>query len=466
MIKTLLTSIISCLFFIFASCATAPVAGPGSGTTGPVFLSSGIFVMTNGNDASDGLSPSTAVKTIQTAIQKAVLSNLNNIYIQSGVYTPGNGLNASDYGIVVGNGTNNISLLGGCDSGFTMSRNGYSELDGLFSLSNIIRVSDANNLIFDRLVVRGGKVMGLGSPNNRGGGIYLYNVSDCRITNCVISNNVAFDYGGGICIYLGERCTISAAVVGNFCTNSAGFTTFGGGIALKNASSCRVLGVVSKNLVGTYDAYCYGGGVYVGSGQSNTINAYICSNQSLSWGGSAGGIYIDHDYYAVITGEISWNYAYSNNSFGGGIFVSVGIGTLISNAVIVGNYCRTRGGAIYLDECTNTKLLNCVMTNNESDFYGVLDVYHSAPQFCGLMVSNCWIGAASNSTGIGEMLSGMGAIDLTNHVMVDNKFLTNKLGQLYYDFYNTYVNIDQIFNVNSTAFTGAAITTGNVATNL
>lgn len=459
----------ACLFclvsFLLFSCASSPAGENNNSSSGTAVLTSGIFVTTNGNDANDGLSPSSPVKSIQIAVLKSVSNNLTNIYIQSGIYTPGSGLNASDCGIDIESGTNNLNFLGGCDASFTTTRSGYSELDGLFTLSNVIRALNVNNLVFDRLVVRGGMILGYSEPNNRGGGFYFYNVTDILVTNCTVSNNVAFNSGGGICIVLGQRCIISANVVGNFCTNNNGVITYGGGISINNSSSCKILGAVSNNLVSTFDTYCYGGGLYLGSGQSNYINAKICSNQSLSWGGRAGGIMIDHDYYVVITGEISRNYAYSNNSFGAGIYLSVGINSIISDTVIVGNYCRTRGGAIYMEECTNTKILNCIMTNNENDFYGVLDIYHSAAQFCGLMVSNCWIGAASNSTAIGEMLGGMGAIDVTNHVMVDNKFITNRLGQLYYDFYNTYVNIDQIYNLNSTAFTGALLTTGNVATN-
>lgn len=452
-------------FMATVSCASTPGSTNNGNTSGGNILSSGIFVTTNGSDANDGLSPSTPVKSIQIAIKKAVSNNLSEIYIQSGVYTPGSGLNATDYGVVIGSGTNDIRLLGGCDATFTTSRNGMSEFDGLFALSNIITASDATNLTFDRLVIRGGMARGLSSPNNRGGGIYLYNITDSRITNCVISNNAAMNYGGGICFYLCSRITVNADIVNNNCTNSAGITTFGGGIALLNTSSCRLSGVVSNNRVGTHDFYCYGGGVYTGNGYSNTISASICSNQSLSWGGCAGGIYIDHENFAVITGEISGNYAYSNNSFGGGLFISVGNGTVISNAIIVGNYCRTRGGAIYLEECTNTKILNCVMTNDQNDFYGVLDIYHSAAQFTGLMVSNCWIGAASNCTGITEMMSSTGALDVTNHILVDNKFLTNKLGQLYHDFYSNWINIDLISRVNSVAYTSAGTTSGNIATN-
>lgn len=454
--------IFAIILFVVSSCAATLVTG--GNNSGGNTLSSGIFVTTNGNDTGDGLTPSTPVKSIQVAVQKAVSNNLTNIYIQSGVYTPGNGLNASDYGLIIDSGTNNLCFLGGCDASFSTTRNGYSELDGLFMLSNVVRSQNVNNLVFDRLVVRGGMMRGETAPNNRGGGFYFYYVSDILITNCVISNNVAFNSGGGLCVYLGARCLISADIVGNFCTNSVGTQNFGGGISLENSYLCRITGSISNNLLGSFDYFCYGGGLYLGWGQSNYVNAVICSNRAISLSASGGGIFINHDYYALITGEISRNYAFSNNCFGAGIFVSVGIGTVISNATLVGNYCRTRGGAIYIEDCTNTKIINCLMTNNQNDFYGVLDISLTDPRFCGLLVSNCILGAASNCHGITEMTGG-GAYDVTNHILVDNRFLTNRLGQLYYDFYSNYINIDLISRVNSNVYTGAALTYGNVATN-
>ncbi|MCS7299013.1 MAG: hypothetical protein RMJ37_03490, partial [Spirochaetia bacterium] len=86
-----------------------------------------VYVSTGGNDANDGILKTIPVRSIQVGLSKARGYNVNEIYITTGLYTPGSGLNSSgsDSGVVITN--NNIRLIGGWDSGFN-SMIGYSEL--------------------------------------------------------------------------------------------------------------------------------------------------------------------------------------------------------------------------------------------------------------------------------------------------------------------------------------------------
>lgn len=180
-----------------------------------------VYVSTSGDDANDGITKTIPVRSIQVGLSRARSYNVNEIYITTGLYTPGSGLNSSgsDSGVVITN--NNVRLIGGWNIGFS-SIVGYSELDGNNVVKHIIFATNVTNLVLSNLVIRKGNANG-GYPHDRGGEIYLSNVSYSLIGNVVVSNNSA-NLGGGIFLGSGaNNNTISGSVYGN----SANW--FGGG---------------------------------------------------------------------------------------------------------------------------------------------------------------------------------------------------------------------------------------------
>jgi hypothetical protein len=167
--------------FVLFSCSLSP--SPSSDGS--------IYVSTSGNDANDGLSPSKPVRTLVKAVEIAnTMDKAANVVIKvgSGVYTPGSGLSSSGSGFVINRP--NIVISGGWNSDFS-SVEGKSELDGNNSLYHVVMIKDVTNVKLENLVIRGGNANS-SDPDDRGGGIYVSNVSYLVIeSNVVISNNSA-----------------------------------------------------------------------------------------------------------------------------------------------------------------------------------------------------------------------------------------------------------------------------------
>jgi parallel beta-helix repeat protein len=176
---------------------------------------------------------------------------------------------------------------------------------------------------------------------NQGGGIYigkgLYDVSDPTIINCTISNNRAGTQGGGICS-AGPRETKPHRLTMTNCTitdNTAGSGT-GGGACLLNTyltvSGCTVTG----NSAGR------GGGLAPWGASGEIVDCTISGNTSLEGEKSGGGLWIAAGNVTLTNCIISGNRA----DFGGGIwFLSYELrDAFITNCTITGNRGATGGG--------------------------------------------------------------------------------------------------------------------------
>jgi hypothetical protein len=197
-----------------------------------------IYVSTSGNDANDGLSPSKPVRTLVKAMEIAnAMDKASNVVIKvsSGVYTPGSGLSSSGSGFVINRP--NIVISGGWNSDFS-SVEGKSELDGNNSLRHVVMIRGVTNVKLENLVIRRGNANNY--PNDKGGGIYVSNVSYLVIeSNVVISNNSAF-YGGGVYLWYSANTTISGSVYSNSSYE-------GGGLYLNGSQNTTISGSVYNN---------------------------------------------------------------------------------------------------------------------------------------------------------------------------------------------------------------------------
>ena len=154
--------------------------------------------------------------------------------------------------------------------------------------------------------------------SGRGGGIYL--LRGAAAAHCIISNNVAM-WGGGLGLLNGV-CAYSD-ITGNL------GRSIGGGVYMLNVGlveNCRISHNISSN----------GGGVCLQ--EATNINLRNC----------------------LIAGNVS------TGSYGGGVHVYLGTGTVFQNSTIVSNYTPTYGGGVYLSSYATTVVENCVVYFNKN----------------------------------------------------------------------------------------------------
>jgi hypothetical protein len=263
-----------------------------------------IYVSRNGNDANDGLSVSTPVKSLPRAMDIAGGIEGNKrveVRVEVGVYSKGDGLgspNVPNAGFVIIRP--NITISGGWDSSFS-SVVGNSVLDGNNSLYHIIEISGVTNVVLRNIHIKEGNANGSSEPVDRGGGIYVKNVSYLVIeSNVIVSDNFATS-GGGLFLWGLTNSTISCDILSNK-------STWGGGINLQNSSYNTISGNVHSN-----NANQYGGGLFLGYSTYTTISGSVYGN-SANYGG---GVYLQDSDYFTNTGWITNNTASSN---GGGVY--------------------------------------------------------------------------------------------------------------------------------------------------
>jgi hypothetical protein len=254
--------------------------------------------------------------TIQAGINAAATGD--TVWVADGTYTGTENKDLSWIGkhITVRsiNGPNNCII--DCENsgrGFNFNNTGQNSFD-----------------IIQGFTIRNGVV------NDNGGGIYCYSSSP-TITNCIISNNKAINYGhgGGIYCYSSSP-TITNCIISNNRTGQFG-NTYGGGILCDYSSSTITNCIISNNMS------IIGGGISCGGNPSPIItNCTILNNRATMYS-TGGGIY-----------------CYSSSPF-------------ITNCIIVANTTGSgMGGGISSDYSSPTIIYNNVYGNSKN-YYGISD---------------------------------------------------------------------------------------------
>ena len=492
------------------------IRGSGEVTTNDLYA---VFVSLSGSDTNPGtkLLP---VQTIQTAVNIVAAHGEGYVCVAQGIYTPGSGLNANGSGVVITN--NNVHLVGGYSGDFS-ARSALSDLRGTNGLTHIIECRGTSNLTIDGFIVREGNANGPGESNTAGG-VFLLGITNSSMNDVVIygnnagnsggmeaiscfncdfdltvSNNTAVSTNGGIALVNCSNVSLSGLINNNRSSNAQA-----GGLHILFDQDISLNVAVSNNTTSNY-----GGGIVIE--YSTNVSLTGCSvvgNMSTNHGG---GLYVDYSSNFSMTGcAVNGNVT---SNYGGGLIIQRTL-TRISNCVVNNNYGKLlagglffytarieildstinnnaggNGGGIYLNgyncidiircdisgnsavsssgisqgTCYSINLLSCTLTNNwTSSASGAVIFLGAGNLITNFVISNCVIGSTNNSA-TWAMRESTG-IDMTNHVLIGNTFITNKLGSLYYDNNGVHVVTNSASgwtNINNKIYTTAQIDTGN-----
>ena len=271
----------------------------------------------------------------------------------------------------------------------------------------IFEITGNNDVTFDALTIRNGKVTDSGGGiNNQGSGTLtltnstvsgneasfgggILSFGGVTLTNSTVSGNEAGSFGGGILSDGGVNLT-NSTVSGN----EAG--SFGGGIRSRGGAVTLTNSIVSGN-----DAEASGGGIY--SSEAVTLtNSTVSGNEAGSFGGgirSRGGV-------TLINSTISGNEARS----GGGIFSSVSV--TLTNSIVSGNDAEARGGGIRSRGGVN--LTNSTVSGNEAQYVGGGILSDG-----GVNLTNSTV--SGNEADFGGGILSDGGVNLTNSTVSGNE---------------------------------------------
>ncbi len=251
-----------------------------------------VYVSPSGNNANDGLLPSSPMQTIGSAWSAAVYTyNINKIYAAQGLYTNEGSPLTISY-------ASNLVIIGGFDPGFTYIA-GQSILDVYNSAGTFygegLQIEYCSNITIMNFVIRNATNVFLpSSPYINSGGLLIYYSTNIIMANDVFSNNYAwFNAGIGTNANSGAGVFVVGGVGNSFvsCTITSNFSHYGAGMAFSNS----IGNVVSSSSISSNYSDLYGGGVYFDalSSPNYIVSSTIIDNSASNAVGSGlgGGVW-------------------------------------------------------------------------------------------------------------------------------------------------------------------------------
>jgi len=369
-----------------------------------------VYVKQNATGLNDGTSWQNAYTNLSTAINS---TSDGQIWVTAGTYFPTTDLNGK---IPINPRLNtfklkaNIAIYGGF-SGVETNINQRNWINHPTILSgnigdvnviqdNILHVLSCEyeqltvSTILDGLTIKNGYSMSLdGGDIGNGGGIYVFQTSggSFQIKNCIIEENYAEGYGGGLYIsnnnpiiensifrnnasysagamYLiyGKVIVSNCQIYNNYATGNALHWGEGGGIYLASYSEIKIFNCfISDN-----NAAYKGGGMYNNSNYKCTFNNNILSGNRSRDGGA---LFLNGESY-VFNNLFADNSATSN---GGAIFMAYGGNGQFINNTVVQNTAGTSGGGLYtFGPAPN--ITNSIFYSNSSPLGPQIRTYNNA----------------------------------------------------------------------------------------
>ncbi|MCL5269048.1 MAG: right-handed parallel beta-helix repeat-containing protein [bacterium] len=378
---------------------------------------------TAGLDTNDGLTWTTAKRTIQASIDTAAPGD--QIWVTKGRYSEA---------IVM---RTTVSLYGGFRGGEQLldERTGDAAdrtvIDGGKAVGGkaATHVVEMRNLLattLDGFVIQGGKATGSGDSGN-GGGIYCVGSGrTCVVSNCSIIGNYAVKNGGGIMIdafstVTFEGCTISGNISADL----------GGGVYLSYSeptfTDCQIRG--NRTIV-------YGGGL-CGFYSNLTMTGCTVANNSAGYGAGlcvffsspsiTGGVFTGNlaDYYGGAiyyfnsAGSLAGSLLSGNESdlHGGAVMCEADASPVIEKSILSGNRATGHGGALYCAASADVSLTNCLLSGNVGGLGGAVACFGSSLA----ALRNCTVNSNTGALeGGGVYLSERSAAQMTNTIFARN----------------------------------------------
>ncbi len=263
-----------------------------------------------GADTSDGFSETTALATIQAAVDKIVAANDGSAYT---ILLMGDVLDSSSGAYDSGKNSSLVNIAPPANLNLTIKSN----IDGTTRTIDAARSSTST-----------GRVMYVGAKAS----VTLQDV-------VVTGGNLGNENGGGVCVDSGGIFIMNDGIISN---NFAGFD--GGGVYVsQNATFIMRGGSIKANeVVAGAVNFSGGGGVYVNGGTFTMEDGEITQNYGLKYGG---GVCVISGTLSMSGGEISSNIVTGD---GGGVYVVAGATLEMTGGVISNNAATGNGGGVNL----------------------------------------------------------------------------------------------------------------------
>jgi hypothetical protein len=236
-------------FQVQASLSNSDSGVSGGTATATIIVTCGPSIVSNSNDSGAG--------SLRATINSACIGSTITFDMSAGHVTSPITLTSGQLGInksltIQGPGANLLSISG----------------NNSFRVFEVTAQTGAS-VNFSGLTITNGRAVG-----NVGGGIYVSQPANTRISSCVVSNNTA-TLGGGIANSGNGDFTSEYSTISN---NSAGT---GGGIYNDSGSLNLINSTIDSNSATTNN----GGGIIHNTGAGNVVNSTITHNNAVSNGG-------------------------------------------------------------------------------------------------------------------------------------------------------------------------------------
>ena len=291
----------------------------------PARASLGILYVAPGGDCG-GATP--CYSSVQAAVDTAAVGN--EIRVAAGTYTGINNLGGLAQMVYI---TKSLTIRGGYTTSNWTTPNpdvNATELQAQ-TLGRVIYITEATTIVsLNGLHLTYGASNGLGghSPTifenyDAGGGLYAYQ-SSVTLDHCWLTDNTSPGYGGGIYIREGTL-NITATIITE---NEAGY---GGGVYLYKSQS--QIGSTSEFSLNRVTAGNPGGVAITAKNGTITLVDSTVTDNTVTFGGTAGAVYIDHAQFSIDNIEIS------------GSTKSTGFSSFVSDGTLQNSYIHHNDGS-------------------------------------------------------------------------------------------------------------------------
>jgi len=377
----------------------------------------------NGNDSNNGISLTSAWKTIQKACNSAIPNSV--VQIKAGTYhenlvvnvsgTPGNFITIKNYMndvvLIDGTGTTGTTMLqvtNKNDLGFenlTIQNLTVNNAQGI--LVETAGSGTSTNLLFKNIVIKNinwtinPSTIPTSNDNAQGfiayggdGGITNITIDSCRVFSNIIGFSEAMSMDGNVNGFTIKNCeihdntNIGIDIAGNYGTSS------------NPATDHARNGTVSENsCYSNVSNYATSGGIYIDGGKNVTVEKNKCYENG--WGIEVGCEENGTTDSVTVKNNLIFNNQQAGMAIGG--YTTATTGQVLNSTFRNNTFFQNNSLNDGTGELSLTKLSNCTLENNI--FYTnsqnvLMSVDNISPQTNNIFNYNCWFTPSNNTNNI------------------------------------------------------------------